>query len=170
MQRAKHFGKLAKYTVLLLLLIILLITSGIYIAVLYQSLDGEKLSTIELIKYWAVNLCPVAISISVGTLLYEFFGNVKYVEKRLKNIVIESDYIDTLSYDKKKELRKNVIESIYSKNSPEILNEANNITTILNEDVAAILEDYYYEIKDYYIDVYKKENYIEKEMHTVLNL
>lgn len=111
------------------------------------------------------------ISISFSSLLLEWFGYVNYTRKRMCEILAENDVINILDMNRKKELKSALIKNIYMYNAPNLQNEENNISTIIDNEMDNILRDYYFDEYIIYIDasIFKHNNkkYVKKKMrHT----
>lgn len=99
------------------------------------------------------NIGTLIVSISSGSLLLELFGYVNYTRKRMCEVLCEDEVIKVLNIERKKELKSALIKNIYMSNAPELQNEENNISTIMDDEMDNILQEYYFEENIMYIDV-----------------
>ena len=99
------------------------------------------------------NIGALIVSISSGTAFLEMFGYVNYTRKRMCEILCEDEVIKVLDIERKKELKSALIKNIYMNNAPELQMEENNISTIMDEEMDNILQEYYFEECIMYIDV-----------------
>lgn len=103
------------------------------------------------------------ISISVSSLLLEWFGYVNYTQKRMCEILAEDEVINILDMKRKRELKSALIKNIYMPNANF---EENNIATIVDDEMDKVLKGYYYDEYITYIDAYKQNigdnTYIQK--------
>lgn len=116
-------------------------------------------------------LGQVLITVSIGSLLMEWFGYVNYTRKRMCEILVEDEVIKVLDLKRKMELKSALIKNIYMYNATALQNEEHNISTIIDYEMDNILRDYYFDEYIIYIDVsileVNGEKYIEKKMrHT----
>lgn len=102
-------------------------------------------------------------SISLSSILIEWFGYVNYTRNRLSEILVEDEVLNVLDMKRKKELKSALIKNIYMPNKTL---EENNIATIVDNEMDKVLKGYYYEEYISYIDAYKieenGEHYIKK--------
>lgn len=114
------------------------------------------------------NLGSLIVSISSGSLLLELFGYVNYTRKRMCEVLCEDEVIKVLDIERKKELKSALIKNIYMNNAPELQNEENNISTIMDDEMDNILQEYYFEEYIMYIDVsveeYEGKKYFKKKI------
>ena len=105
------------------------------------------------------------ISISVSSLLLEWFGYVNYTQKRMCEILAEDEVINILDMKRKRELKSALIKNIYMPNASF---EENNIATIVDDEMDKVLKGYYYDEYITYIDAYKQpigdNTYIKKDI------
>lgn len=105
------------------------------------------------------------ISISVSSLLLEWFGYVNYTQKRMCEILAEDEVINILDMKRKRELKSALIKNIYMPNANF---EENNIATIVDDEMDKVLKGYYYDEYITYIDAYKQNigdnTYIQKDI------
>ena len=71
------------------------------------------------------------MSISISSLLLEWFGYVNYTRKRMCEILAEDEVIKILDMNRKKELKSALIKNIYMPNIK--VEDENNIATIHSE-------------------------------------
>lgn len=95
------------------------------------------------------NLASVLLVLGSGTMVLEFFGFVDYIKKHLTELMVEDNYLVTLSEEKKKRLRSTLQRMILYPNIPHI--EANSLFNVVEQQVTPLLTDYY--IKEYIVTV-----------------
>lgn len=104
-------------------------------------------------------------SISLSSILIEWFGYVNYTRNRLSEILVEDEVLSVLDMKRKRELKSALIRNIYMPNQSL---EENNIATIVDDEMDKILKEYYYEEYILYIDAYIKEidgnKYLKKDI------
>lgn len=90
------------------------------------------------------------ISISVGSLLLEWFGYVNYTKKRMCEILSENEVLKVLSTERKRELKTAILNNLYMPNKD--LGD-NNIVSVIDNEMDNILKDYYYKEYIMYVDI-----------------
>lgn len=101
----------------------------------------------------AVTVAQLLISVSVGSMLLEWFGFVNYTRKRMSEILIGDEVLKVLNMKSKRELKSLLLKNIYMYNAPKLQNEENNILMIIDRELDNILKDYYFEEYIIYTDV-----------------
>lgn len=79
------------------------------------TVDGVKKMVIQSFLNVLNTVCSMLIGIGAGTLVLDFFSYVQYTKERLKEVIIEKDFIKRLSDDEKKNLIFRTEESLYFK-------------------------------------------------------
>lgn len=154
------------------LLILSTAALGVTFGIVFMLISNlEFIKDIESLDVLLNTLGQVLITVSIGSLLMEWFGYVNYTRKRMCEILAEDEVIKVLDLQRKKELKSALIKNIYMYNAPKLQNEEHNISTIIDEEMDNILCDYYFEEYIIYIDVSIDEingkKYIKKKMrHT----
>ena len=142
-------------------LLAILLEGGLIIAIgiilCFLPIKNEKISNI------AFTLGQLFISVAAGSLLLEWFGYVKYIKKRMCEILSENEVLNVLSIERKKELKTAILNNLYMPNKA--LGE-NNIVAIIDSEMDNILKDYYYSEYIMYVDIRVEEvdqkKYIKK--------
>lgn len=108
------------------------------------------------------------ISVSVGTLLLDWFGYVNYTRKRMCEILSENEVLKVLSKERKRDLKTAILNNLYMPNKD--LGE-NNIVSAIDNEMDNILKDYYYKEYIMYIDIdvvdLEGKQYIKKTIRKV---
>lgn len=86
--------------------IIIILASCFVLTVLLlcENLWEPENAIIKTLMDLVLNLCITGVTIGAGTVLYSYFDFVKYIEDQLKSIVLEQDFMDELSSQKKEEI------------------------------------------------------------------
>lgn len=119
----------------------------------------------------AITVAQLFISVSVGSMLLEWFGFVNYTRKRMSEILISDEVLKVLNMKRKRELKSLLLKNIYMYNAPKLQNEDNNILMIIDRELDNILKDYYFDEYIIYTDVsileQNSKKYIKKNFrHT----
>jgi hypothetical protein len=106
------------------------------------------------------------MTISISSILLEWFGYVNYTRNRISEILVEDEVLKILNMERKRELKKALIKNIYMPNASF---DENNISTIIDEEMDNILKGYYYDEYITYIDAYKIQDslgntYLKKDV------
>lgn len=111
----------------------------------------------------------IFIGIGISTLVLDFFSYIKYTRERIKEIMLDKTYIETLSTEEQKRIINICEKSLYYKHT-EIPNDSlyMNIKELI---VPLIRENYYKQYKvhvDCYID--EEAGVIRKKVHKILDV
>jgi hypothetical protein len=82
-------------------------------------------------------------------MILEFFGFVDYIRKNLREVILEDVYLETLSTERKKQLRSKLQRMILYPNIQNI--EADSLFNVVEQEITPLLTDYY--IDEYIITV-----------------
>ncbi len=129
--------------------IIILIGVLILIIALWQTNELElKKSTGENVGSWMIFLSFIAdigktiITIGAGTALYSYFDFINYIKKILIDVVIQNNYLDELSDEKKRDiiskLEKQVIYDYET-------TDDNTLYDFVNKEIQGLVKSIYYE-------------------------
>jgi len=114
------------------------------------------------------NIGQVCISISVGSLLLEWFGYVNYTRKRMCEVLSENEVLRVLSKKRKQDLKTAILNNLYMPNKD--LGE-NNIVSAIDSEMDNILKDYYYKEYIMYVDIsveiIDENKYIKKTIRKI---
>lgn len=123
----------------------------------YKPLFSSLLNVISMIT-------SMIVGIGVSTLCLDFFSYVQYTRERLKEIVVEKDFIETLSDDEKKELVDKVEKSLYFQSEKE---PSRSLYENIKARVIPLLEEPYLERYIIHIDCYidEEKGIIKKKFH-----
>lgn len=107
------------------------------------------------------NIGVIFIVLSVGTMLMELFGYVSFFQKRIAEVFTEQKMVNIINEEYKRELKTNLIESIYNpdtEDSKEILN-------LFDNKLSNIMDSFYYSNFDIFADCTLVDGkYIKKEI------
>lgn len=92
----------------------------------------------------------VLVSTGITSVLFEWFGYVKYAQQRLSEVLSEKAVLNVLTLERKKELKKDLMMDIYLGNSEN--QGANDLVALIDEQMDSILKDYYYDEYITYVD------------------
>lgn len=73
-------------------------------------------SLIECISTVLTTITSIIVGIGISTLVLDFFGYIKYTKDRIKEVMVDKEYIKTLSDDEKRMMIGKAEESLYFKN------------------------------------------------------
>ncbi len=86
------------------------------------------------------NIADSAIILGLGTLLLDLFGYLSYSRKRISEVFTEQQMVDILNEDYKKELKLNLLKSIYKPNTE----DSEKLLSLFDGKLSAIMDTYYY--------------------------
>ena len=111
----------------------------------------------------------IIIGIGISTLVLDFFGYIKYTRERLKEIMIDKRYIETLSEDEKKNIIDICERSLYFKNGSYY---ENSLFSNIKELIIPLIEENYYKQYKVHIDCYIDEEtgVIWKKIHKIMDI
>ncbi len=123
----------------------------------YQPFFSSLLNVISMIT-------SMIVGIGVSTLCLDFFSYVQYTRERLKEIVVEKDFIETLADDEKKELVDKLEKSLYFRSEKEL---SRSLYENIKARIIPLLEEPYLERYTIHIDCYidEEEGTIKKKFH-----
>lgn len=116
------------------------------IALIYFSLhlpDQLPAEYHETVSSTIMPLGQVIISISITALLFEHFGYVDYTVSRVCDALTQDEVLNVLDLSRKEELKGLLFEDIYLGHQP--AQDPSQLVQQLNNDINALLADYYYE-------------------------
>lgn len=136
-------------------LVTTLISLLVYLGVVILQLEINKHPGYQIDPYWqlgkslANNLADILLVVGIGTLFLEYFGFVKYTRERIRDVLIDDDYLDILTPAKKTELHAKLQKDLYYSDLPET--ESDSLYNVVMTEVAPLIRDYYY--KEYIMSV-----------------
>lgn len=149
----------------LFLIALNIICWGIFICFLDYILPDDKKNSI---LFWKILHIVVSksgeaiIVFGIGTIALEFSGFVKYTKNRLKEIVIEHDFLSKLKPDKLKEIKLKIESHLYPLNA---VTNTDSLLHVIQKNVNPLLDSYFY--KEYIVDVNVEieDGYIKKTIY-----
>lgn len=118
----------------------------------------------------AINsIFSILIGIGISTIVLDFFSYIKYTRDRIKEIMLEKAYIETLSSEEKKKMINLCEKSLYFKRT-EIPNDSLYIN--IKELIVPLIEENYYKQYKVHVDCYIDEDkgIIRKKVHKILDI
>lgn len=140
-----------KYTLLLPGVISILVACLFFsweIDIMIQIADTQNID-LEIKKNIYNNIAIVTMTFGLGSIILEFYGFVDYMRRRIKDVIIEEDYLKMLSDTKRKEIKRKLEKLILFPNVKEISKDS--LYHVIERDITDILKDYYY--KEFIISV-----------------
>lgn len=115
------------------------------------------------------SVCSIVIGIGISTLVLDFFSYIKYTRNRIKEIMIEKKYIETLSNEEKRKLIESAEHSLYFKNG-EVTD--NSLYANIKELIIPLIEENYFKQYKVHVDCYVKEEekIIIKRVHKIMDI
>lgn len=117
------------------------------------------------IKPITTTLAMAIITMSVGTLVLDFYGYVNYTRKRIAEVFTEKELVNILDDSYKQSLKTKLLQSIYQPNT----GESDALVTLFDKRIGELLSTYYYSSYDVDIDCtlcddHAGHRYIEKRI------
>lgn len=103
------------------------------------------------------NVSNVFIAVGLGSVILEFFGYIKYIKERLRDILIDDEYLEILNVEKKEELVNKLEEELYYPGVKYV--DRTSLFHVVKDEIKPLLKEYYFE--EYLIRV-KCEIYNQK--------
>ena len=125
----------------------------------YKPLFSSLLNVISMIT-------SMIVGIGVSTLCLDFFSYVQYTRERLKEVVVEKDFIETLADDEKKELVDKLEKSLYFRSEKEL---SRSLYENIKARIIPLLEEPYLERYTIHIDCYIDEEKGKKTQEEINN-
>lgn len=140
-----------KYTLLLPGIISILIAIIFFIWERNIIIEISRTNNLELEvnKNIINNIAIVTMTFGLGSIVLEFYGFVDYMRRRIKDVIIEEDYLGMLSNSGRKELKRKLDRFIFFPNLKEISNDS--LYHVIERDITDSLQDYFY--KEYILSV-----------------
>lgn len=76
------------------------------------------IAIIEALYSLANSIIGIIFGIGISTLALDFFSYVKYAQERIKEVMLEKGYLDTLSSEEKRKIINSLESSLYFKSEP----------------------------------------------------
>lgn len=111
----------------------------------------------------------IVIGIGISTLVLDFFSYVKYTRNRIKEIMLDKKYIETLSDKEKRRMIESAEQSLYFRNG-EVLDTS--LYANIKELIVPLIEDNYYKQYKVHIDcdVDEEKKVIIKKVHKIMDI
>lgn len=110
------------------------------------------------------------IVLSVGTMIFELFGYLTFFRKRIAEVFTDKQLVNILDTKYKKELKYNLLQSIYKLDTE----DRREILNLFDNQLSDVLQTYYYNLYDLHMEceIIKKEeqSYILKRITKHLEL
>lgn len=115
------------------------------------------------------SVCSIIIGIGISTLVLDFFSYVKYTRNRIKEIMIDKKYIETLSSDEKRKMIESAEHSLYFRNG-EVID--NSLYANIKELIIPLIEENYFKQYKVHVDCYvnEEEGTIIKKVHKIMDI
>lgn len=158
--RSKAFHSIVGGILLLVIILILNIACG------KNKAYSNIVSTISNILS---SIISIIIGLGVGSYVLDFFGYVQYTKDRIKEIMLERTYINTLADKEKKKLISDIEKSLYFRDGtiPD-----NSLYTNIKQQIIPLLESNYILKYKIHIDCYinEDENRITKHINKTMEI
>lgn len=145
-------------------IIICISIAALFLAMLIYTLLAEVQKEnviLYAIFQFIITVCLTCITIGGGTVLYSYFDFVNYIKKSLIDVIINNNFTDTLTNDKKaKIIRKLEKEIIYQKK----MDDENTLYDFVNKEVISLVKIPYYESVDLNVDCYYEGEKLRKDI------
>lgn len=111
----------------------------------------------------------IFIGIGISTLVLDFFSYIKYTRERIKEIMLDKTYIETLSEDEQKRIINICEKSLYFKQT-EIPNDS--LYMNIKELIVPLIEENFYRQYKVHVDCYidEQKSIIHKKVHKILDI
>lgn len=115
------------------------------------------------------SVCSIVVGIGISTLVLDFFSYIKYTRNRIKEIMIDKKYIETLSNDEKRKIIESAEHSLYFKNG-EVTD--NSLYANIKELIIPLIEENYFKQYKVHVDCWVKEEdkIIIKRVHRIMDI
>ena len=111
----------------------------------------------------------IIVGIGISTLFLDFFGYIKYTKDRIKEVMVDKDYIRTLSDDEKRSIIGKAEESLYFKNGQVV---DTSLYANIKERLIPLIDTSYISQYNVQVDCYpdEKNKTIKKQIHKVIEI
>ena len=111
----------------------------------------------------------ILLGIGISTLVLDFFSYIKYTRNRIKEIMLEKAYIETLSSKEKRRLIEKAEHSLYFRDG-EVID--NSLYANIKNLIIPLIEDNYYKQYKVHVDCYIDEmrRFIVKRSHKIMDV
>ncbi|MHB9095572.1 MAG: hypothetical protein ACYC21_12965 [Eubacteriales bacterium] len=112
------------------------------------------------------NLGNILITVAIGSTVLNYYGFIKHMRDRIKEVIVGHDYIETMSSKKKKSLIDRLEKALFFKDIPDLGD--NSLFDTVKTQVQPLLTEYY--IKEYIVTVdckVEKDHIIKKVLKEI---
>jgi len=111
----------------------------------------------------------IILGIGISTLVLDFFSYIKYTRNRIKEIMLDKAYIETLSEKEKRKLIEKAEKSLYFRNG-EVTD--NSLYANIKELIIPLIEVNYYKQYKVHVDCYIDESkgIMRKRVHKIMDV
>lgn len=111
----------------------------------------------------------IVIGIGISTLVLDFFSYIKYTRNRIKEIMLDKRYIETLSEKEKRKMIESAEKSLYFKNGE---SDQNSLYSNIKELIIPLIEENYLKQYKLHVDCYvdKENGTIKKKVHKIMDI
>lgn len=102
----------------------------------------------NIVKPIVYNVAIIMIVLSIGTMLFELFGYLSFFRKRIAEVFTRKELVNILSNDYKKELKFNLLQSIYKLDTE----DKSAILNLFDNQLSDVLQTYYYNLYDLHME------------------
>ncbi len=124
--------------------------------------SGFRKIILEGFSKFIENIAGIVFAASVGTLMLDFFSYIKYAQERIKEVIIDKNFLRTVSNDEKKKIISTLESSLYFKDE-EIPQDS--LYTNIKHKVIPLLDNEYFEKYHTHIDCEIKDDKIYKTIY-----
>lgn len=111
------------------------------------------------------SLSGIVLGISIGSMLLDFFSYVKYAQERVKEVIVDKSFLETVNRDEKRRIISTLESSLYFKNQPI---PQDSLYINIKEKVLPLLENEYYEKHYSHVNCEIKNGKIYKTIYNEL--
>lgn len=138
---------------------IIIILLSVIITVCFQPTTIFKIKMKDIIDQLLMCTGTTLMTIGAGTVLYGHFDFVNYVQNKIKDVIIDYNFTDTLSDEHKKMLARKLEKELLHQTAD------NNLYDFVQEEVLSLAKQAYYEEFTLDISCYKVGNEIHKTIY-----
>lgn len=115
------------------------------------------------------SVISIIIGMGISTLVLDFFSYIKYTRNRIKEIMLDKKYIETLSNEEKRGMIERAEHSLYFRNGDVI---DNSLYANIKELIIPLIEENYYKQYKVHVDCYVDEDkqIITKKVHKIMDI
>lgn len=165
----EKYIKSKAYGAIIVGIVMLIMTFGLSYISNTKGFSNEKKALIQSIVTVLNSVFSIIIGIGISTLVLDFFSYIKYTRERIKEIMLDKAYIETLSDKEKKSIIETCEKSLYFKKG-DLLD--NSLYTNIKELIVPLIEENYYKQYKVHVDCYidEKKKIITKKVHKIMDI